>query len=168
MEKTNQIIWPGRPGHVRAMIEELQAAHPDVLAVETLTQYVGTPVYLVTVVDRKKPPAGPGVRFSQPHAHEPAATVGMLSVLKELLTGADLYGRPTRLDREAVLRSFPVSFIPDGNPDGRVWGPLQRKIVQVNVKVQNNNPRTPPRQQAELEAEAIRATIEFYLHEEGS
>ena len=61
---------------------------------------------------------------AQPHAHEPAATAGMMDFLAQLLDGADLAGRPTDLDRQRILDQTLVTLIPDGNPDGRAKAPV--------------------------------------------
>lgn len=62
--------------------------------------------------------------FHQAHAHEPAATAGMVDFLSQLLDGQHLDGRAGELDRERILHGTVLTFIPDGNPDGRARAPV--------------------------------------------
>jgi hypothetical protein len=45
------------------------------------------------------------------------------------------------------------------------WGESQQRTPEIVVEVQNNNPRTPPELQLELERAAIITTIEGLLDE---
>jgi len=95
------------------------------LRVDSLASYSGHRVYALTLTD----PAVPLERkrrayFSQPHAHEPGATAGMMDALEQLITGKDLAGNPTRLDTERVHETTVLTFNPIGNPQGREAAPV--------------------------------------------
>jgi len=95
------------------------------LRVDAITSYSGHKVYALTLTD----PAAPPDRkrrcyFSQPHAHEPGTTAGMIDVIEQLVTGKDLAGKPTGLDSEKVLASTLLTFNPIGNPQGREAAPV--------------------------------------------
>ncbi|MCC6446040.1 MAG: hypothetical protein IT210_21625 [Armatimonadetes bacterium] len=82
--------------------------------------------YALTVTDRSRPDeAKKKSLFAVPHAHEPAGTAACMNILGELLDGCDLAGNPTALDREAMLASTLLTFIPDANPEGRSRAPVE-------------------------------------------
>ncbi|NPV08283.1 MAG: hypothetical protein HPY83_10040 [Anaerolineae bacterium] len=116
--------WPAYPHQVDALVRRWREAHPGLISVEALPQYTRHRVYALTVSD------GPddqqdkrGLICAVPHAHEPAATVGILDFVNELLTGQHLDRRPSELDRERILRRCLLTFIPDANPGGRARSP---------------------------------------------
>jgi hypothetical protein len=118
--------WISRPAEVEAKVLEWQKRFPELLDVETITQYVGTKVYGLAITDKKAPRAGKKVLLAtQPHAHEPATTAAMMSVTCQLLEGRLLDGTPTKLDRERILRQVVFNCVPLGNPDGSSRAPVE-------------------------------------------
>ena len=118
--------WISRPAEVEAKVLEWQKRFPELLEVETITQYVGAKVYGLTITDRKAPREGKKVLLAtQPHAHEPATTAGMMSVACQLLEGRLLDGTPTKLDRERILCQVVFNCVPLGNPDGSSRAPVE-------------------------------------------
>ncbi len=116
--------WLVRPRQTDPKILAWAAGHPKLVTLDSLRTLDGHTAYAVTVTDptvdeneKRK------VFFAQPHAHEPAATAGMMDFLAQLIDGKHLDGRPTDLNSEELLRRTVLTFIPDGNPDGRVRAP---------------------------------------------
>jgi hypothetical protein len=116
--------WLARPWHTEPRIRRWADEHPDLVMLETQTTFGGRTAFAVTVTNRKVADRGKlRAIFSQPHAHEPGATAGMMSFLAELIEGKRLDGHPGELPRETLLDRCVLSFIPDGNPDGRARSP---------------------------------------------
>ena len=116
--------WLVRPKQTEPRILQWAREHPDLVSLDKQKTLGGHTAYAVTVTDGR-PDAQRKKRllFSQPHAHEPAATAGMMDFLAQLLDGRHLDGRSTDLDREKILARAVLTFIPDGNPDGRARAP---------------------------------------------
>jgi len=121
--KPNADWWLVHPAHTSPKILEWAKSYPELVSLDSLKTFEGRTAYAVTVTDRGAEGPKRAILFSQPHAHEPAATAGMMDFLSQLLDGKHLDGRPTDLDREKILAGFVLSFIPDGNPDGRARAP---------------------------------------------
>ncbi len=122
---TRPAAWLVRPEQTGPQIAEWTRKYPNVVSLETQRTFGGNTAYAVTVTDRRTPGEKKAkILFAQPHAHEPAATAGMMNFLAQLLEGKDLDGRKTNLDREEILRRSLLTFIPDGNPDGRARAPV--------------------------------------------
>jgi hypothetical protein len=120
----NMESWLVMPDEVGPKILEWQERHPQLVHVDHVEQFCGRKTYAVSVSDRSVPDAGKKKHiFSQPHAHEPAPTAACMNVINQLLEGRDLDGNPTEWDVDAVLTKTVLSFIPDGNPDGRARSP---------------------------------------------
>ena len=116
--------WIAYPHQVDAKVAEWQARFPDYLEVSFLHQYTRHKVYALTVTDHRTPPAGKRKHlFFVPHAHEPAGTVACMNFISQLLTGKHLDGCPSTLVREPILEKTVLTFMPDGNPDGRARSP---------------------------------------------
>lgn len=116
--------WLARPKQTEPKILQWAEKYPERVSLDTMKTLGGHTAYAVTVTDPNVDAAGKKrLLFSQPHAHEPATTAGMMDFLAELLDGRHLDGRPTGLDREKILRRSVLTFIPDGNPDGRARAP---------------------------------------------
>ena len=116
--------WLVRPQQTEPKIREWAARYPQLVSLETQKTFGGRTAYAVTVTNRKREDAGKRkLLVTQPHAHEPATTAGMMDFLAQLLDGADLSGRPSSLDRNRILDLTVLTFIPDGNPDGRAKAP---------------------------------------------
>ncbi|HUT33913.1 MAG TPA: hypothetical protein VNE39_10550 [Planctomycetota bacterium] len=95
------------------------------LQVDSLASFSGHKVYALTLSDFAVPlERKRRCYFSQPHAHEPGTTAGMVDVIEQLVTGKDLAGTPTRLDIEKVLARTLLTFNPIGNPQGREAAPV--------------------------------------------
>jgi len=125
-EQSSIAGWIAMPDEVEAKILEWQDAYPDIVSLETVTQYVGLKVYAVTVTGAEGDPARKKKMIVHvPHAHEPGATAGCMDFLGALITGEHLDGRPFELARDQVLRDALVTVIPDCNPDGRSRAPVR-------------------------------------------
>jgi len=117
-------MWIAKPEEVKAKVSDWVQRYPDFLFVEMLTQFTGHKVYALTVTDKSvKDESKVRVIFAVPHAHEPAGTAACINVINQLLTGGDLEGRPTDIDRSVALNKLILSFIPDANPYGRAKSP---------------------------------------------
>ena len=116
--------WLVRPAQTEPKLLAWAKQYPTQVALEPQKTLGGHTAYAVTVTNRSLPD-GPKRKLlvAQPHAHEPATTAGMMNVLAQLLDGVDLLGRPTTLDRRRILDQTVLTFIPDGNPDGRAKAP---------------------------------------------
>jgi murein tripeptide amidase MpaA len=115
--------WPVKPSQTEPRILQWAEQFPRLVRLRTRRTFSGRTAYAVTVGD---PGAKAGKRrllVAQPHAHEPAATAGMMGFLCRLLTGRNLDGGSAELDRQAILGRCEVTFVPDGNPDGRARAP---------------------------------------------
>jgi len=94
------------------------------MQVEHRLSYSGHKVYAITLSDFSVPRQHKTALYvAQPHAHEPAATAGMIDMIEQLLTGKDLAGNATRLDVDKVLQKVLLTFNPIGNPFGRENAP---------------------------------------------
>lgn len=114
-----------RQAQLEAKIAEWRDRAGPRLRVDHVVSFSGHRVYALTLTD----PGVPRDRkrahyFAQPHAHEPGATAGMIDVIEQLVTGADLAGRPTELDVGQVLARTVLTFNPIGNPRGREAAPV--------------------------------------------
>ena len=118
--------WLVRPQQVAAQIEKWAQAHPELVSLDPQKTYGGHTAYAVTVTDRKTSDEKKAkILFAQPHAHEPAATAGMMEFLAQLIEGRGLDGVKTAIDHKTILRRSVLTFIPDGNPDGRGRAPVE-------------------------------------------
>ena len=116
--------WLVRPDQTGPKILEWASKYPERVSLDAQKTLGGHTAYAVTVTDRSVDEKGKQrLLFSQPHAHEPATTAGMMDFLAALLEGRHLDGRPTKLDRTKILGRTILTFIPDGNPDGRARAP---------------------------------------------
>ncbi|MFH0939766.1 MAG: M14 family zinc carboxypeptidase [Planctomycetota bacterium] len=112
------------PDRVTAKIAEWERDFPDLIRVHRMSQYSGHVVHGLVItapgnVDRRR------VHITHvPHAHEPAATAGVMDALNAILTGRHFDGTTGTLIRDAVLEQIVVCVIPDANPDGRVRAPV--------------------------------------------
>jgi len=117
--------WLVRPQQVAAKISQWAREHPQIVSLDSQKTLGGNAAYAVTVTDRGTPDEKKAkILFAQPHAHEPAATAGMMNFLAQLIEGKELDGRKAAIDRETILRRSVLTFIPDGNPDGRSRAPV--------------------------------------------
>lgn len=117
--------WLVRPQQVAAKIAQWAREHPQIVSLDSQKTFGGNTAYAVTVTDRKTPDEKKAkIVFAQPHAHEPAATAGMMNFLAQLLEGKELGGPKGAIDRDRLLRRCVLTFIPDGNPDGRSRAPV--------------------------------------------
>jgi hypothetical protein len=117
-------FWLVRPEQTEPKIQEWAAKHPKLVSLESQPTYTGRTAYAVTVTDpqtdqknKKK------LLFSQPHAHEPASTAAMMDFLSQVLDGVHLDGQKSDLPYDNLLQKVVLTFIPDGNPDGRARAP---------------------------------------------
>lgn len=116
--------WLVRPEQTEPRILQWAQRFPDLVALDKRPTLGGHTAYAVTVGQSKLANATlPRLIFAQPHAHEPAATAGMMDLLCQILEGKHLDGRASDLDRDRILTSAVLTFIPDGNPDGRAKSP---------------------------------------------
>lgn len=116
--------WLVMPDEVEPKILEWQERYPALVHVDHVQQYCGLKAYAVTISDKSVPDAEKKKHiFSQPHAHEPAPTAACMNVMNQLLERRGLDGNPTQLAVDALLSKTLLSFIADGNPDGRSRSP---------------------------------------------
>jgi hypothetical protein len=115
--------WLARPDRTEPAILRWAKEHPKRVSLRKRKTFGGRAAYSVTVTGGEGSGKKMRLLVAQPHAHEPAATAGMMDILSQLITGKDLAGRATALDRERVLARMVVTCIPDGNPDGRSRAP---------------------------------------------
>lgn len=117
--------WLSRPYQVERYISYWFDQYPHLVDIEHVRQYVGLNAYAITVTDREvSNDRKEKLLFAVPHAHEPAGTVACMDFINLLLTGQRLDGSKSDIDREAILKNFVLSFIPDANPDGRSRAPV--------------------------------------------
>ncbi|HEX28725.1 TPA: hypothetical protein ENG04_01445 [Candidatus Poribacteria bacterium] len=118
-------MWIAKPYQTEPKILEWARKFPDIVSLTYARTYTGMRTYAITVTDRREDDSSKLRHlFSQPHAHEPATTAGMMNFLSQIIEGVDLDGRRTDLDRETLLGKMILTFIPDGNPDGRSRAPV--------------------------------------------
>jgi len=113
-----------KPAQIEEKIKEWKALNRKYIAFDSFDTFKG---YKVNAVIFSKDPgraSGKVLYFSQPHAHEPATTAGMMDVMEQLVTGKDLTGNETRLDVEKILSEMTVIFCPIGNPYGTDRAPV--------------------------------------------
>ncbi|MGQ9573902.1 MAG: M14 family zinc carboxypeptidase [Thermoguttaceae bacterium] len=117
--------WLVAPSQTEPKIRHWAEHYPQLVRLDAQKTFGGRVAYALTVTDQKIPDHRKvKVLFSQPHAHEPAATAGMMNFVAQLLEGTELDGRRSQLDRQRILSGCLLSFIPDGNPDGRARAPV--------------------------------------------
>ncbi len=116
--------WLVRPEQTEPRILQWAERFPKLVSLDKQPTLGGHTAYAITVAE-SDPNARKSRRliFAQPHAHEPAATAGMMDFLCQLLEGKHLDGSPSDLQRERILAEASLTFIPDGNPDGRAKAP---------------------------------------------
>jgi hypothetical protein len=115
--------WIARPHQTEPLLREWSARYPAFTCLDTV-RLLNQNTYAITVTDRALPADRKRkCLVTVPHAHEPAGTAACMNILNELLDGRQLDGSPTSLDRDTLLRETLISFIPDGNPDGRSRSP---------------------------------------------
>jgi hypothetical protein len=112
-------------GQLENKIQEWAAiAGPTRIKIDYDTAYSGHHVYAITLTDFSLPAEGKtALYFAQPHAHEPATTAGMIDVIEQLVTGKDLAGKPSALNRELIFAQTILTFNPMGNPFGSERAP---------------------------------------------
>ena len=116
--------WLAKPEQTEPRILRWAEQFPDLVVLDKRPTLGGHTAYAVTVGRSHSADATrPRLVFAQPHAHEPAATAGMMDFLCQILEGKHLDGRPSDLERDRILAAALLTFIPDGNPDGRAKAP---------------------------------------------
>jgi len=121
---TSASWWLAKPDQTEPRILAWAERFPDLVTLEKQRTFHGRTVYALTVTNPKLPiERKQRLLFSQPHAHEPAGTAAMMNVICQLLEGKHLDGRDTDLDRTALLDRALLTFIADGNPEGRSRAP---------------------------------------------
>lgn len=117
--------WISHPDDVDRVVLRWQQEYNDLLYVESIKQYSGRPLWILTVTDFATPLENKKkAAFFKPHAHEPAPLAAMMNIVCQLLTGYTLAGEPTALARERYLQEALLCFIPDGNPTGTAAAPV--------------------------------------------
>lgn len=118
------MIFPAKSKDLEAKIDEWKSTEGK-LRVDNICSYSGHKVYALTLTDFSNFSSDRKAHyFSQPHAHEPGTTTGMIDVINQLIMGVDLYGNPTEMDPEKVLAETILTFNPIGNPQGREKAPV--------------------------------------------
>ena len=119
------IPFLAKQAQLEAKIAEWRELAGPKLQVDHVTCYQGHKVYALTLTDPSVPLEGKRRHyFAQPHAHEPGTTAGMIDVVEQLVTGKDLAGETTALDRDEVLAKTVLTFNPIGNVQGRERAPV--------------------------------------------
>lgn len=120
-------LWLAMPQQVESQVARWQQEFPDLLRVDSITQYTGHRCLALTLAEDSAAAAAGGSRpaawFCVPHAHEPAGTAAIMDFVQQLLAGRDLAGRAAQFDYRAARRRLILTFNPDGNPGGRTWSP---------------------------------------------
>ena len=117
--------WLSQPAEVDPKLLAWAERYPELVKLESEKTLGGHVAHAITVTNPKLDEAGKrNLLIGQPHAHEPASTAGMMDFLSELLDGKHADGRPSDLDRRRILDGYVLSFIPNGNPDGRARAPV--------------------------------------------
>ena len=117
-------FWLVRPDQTDPKILQWAEKYPKLVSLIEQNTYGGHTAYVVTVTDPQiDAKAKKKLLFSQPHAHEPAATAGMMDFLSQVLDGVHLDGQKSALAYENLLQKVVLTLIPDGNPDGRARVP---------------------------------------------
>lgn len=117
--------WVAKPSRTGPLIRQWAGEFPRLVRLIERRTFGGHTAFAVTVTDPDAPGPKAGLLVAQPHAHEPATTAGMMSFLAQLLTGRDLAGRAAPFDHQLFLREAELTFLPDGNPDGRARAPVE-------------------------------------------
>ncbi len=111
------------PDQLEMKIDEWKSLAPDIVRIDSLDSYSGDTVYAISLSQFSNNDK-PAHYFAQPHAHEPAATAGMINVIEQMVTGKDLFGNASSLDVEHVLQNCVLTFNPIGNAQGRSKAPV--------------------------------------------
>lgn len=116
--------WLVRPPQVEAKLREFRNKFPTFVELQYERQYIGTKIYAITLTDKTRSTQRKrSLLVVVPHAHEPAGTAACMDFANQILTGKHLDETPSDLPRHEVLRKLLITFIPDGNPDGRARSP---------------------------------------------
>ncbi|HDS74043.1 MAG TPA: hypothetical protein ENN56_00740 [Firmicutes bacterium] len=119
------IPFPSKPHQVDAKIVEWRDIAGDSLRADVLETFSGHQIHALTLTNPHVPrDCKRALYVSQPHAHEPGATAGMVDVIEQLVRAFHLGGSPTMLDRDAILDRCVLTFNPIGNPQGRSRAPV--------------------------------------------
>lgn len=116
-------FFTARQAQLEAHIARWRDLAPERLSVEYVLAYSGHRVYALTLTSPRPGPKVP-LYFSQPHAHEPGTTAGMVDVIEQLVTGRDVLGAPATFDVEQALDRLILTFNPIGNVQGREAAPV--------------------------------------------
>lgn len=120
---TESHIWLAQPDQYEQFLQNWAHEFPELVTLDTIRQ-CSHDVHAMTITDESVPDTVKRkVLVIVPHGHEPAGTVASLNYMRQLLLGSTLTGTPTTLDRERILRETLITFIPDGNPEGRSRAP---------------------------------------------
>lgn len=115
-----------KPDQLEMKIRDWDELDTKRYEVEYIYSYNKLKVYAITFTDFSIPlEKKKRIYISQPHAHEPATTAGMINVMEQLVTGYDLFGNKASLDVEKVLKEMVITFNPIGNPFGSYRSPVQ-------------------------------------------
>ena len=113
-----------KPVQIEEKINEWKALGCGYIKFDSIDTFSGYKVHALIFTNNPNENSKPAIYFSQPHAHEPATTAGMVDVIEQLATGRDLMGNKTRLDAEEILSELTVIFCPAGNPYGLDRAPV--------------------------------------------
>src|SRR5690554_3517729 len=120
-----QTVFLSKPRQLEAKLKEWLHLNKPYMKTDYIDTYSKHKVYAITFTDfsvsneHKKT-----LYISQPHAHEPATTAGMINLIEQLLTFKDLDGNETQLDVQKVLSNMIITFSPIGNPYGSEQAPV--------------------------------------------
>ncbi|MDF2725234.1 MAG: Zinc carboxypeptidase [Paenibacillus sp.] len=108
-----------RPSQLDAKIKQWTEQAGERLKLDYELSYSGHKVYALTLSNWSVPDTDKvAVYVSQPHAHEPGASAGIIDVIEQLVSGKHMTGQATSLDVEQILAKTIITFNPIGNPSG--------------------------------------------------
>ena len=117
-------VFMSKQNQLEKKLEQWKGQAGTNMKIDVLKSFSGYDLYAITLTDFSVPREEKTALYAaQPHAHEPATTAGMIDVIEQLVTGKDLLGNPTAIDRHKVLSQMILTFNPIGNPYGRENAP---------------------------------------------
>ncbi len=118
--------WIVRNDHVERCLLGWASSYEQYVTLEYDTCYEGYRTYAMTITDRSITDANKvKLIFIQSHGHEPGSTAAIMDIINQILTGKTLEGRPTKLERDLLLKKMLLVFVPIGNASSRERCPVQ-------------------------------------------
>ncbi len=119
--------WTSYPHEWQPLLDQWQAAYPDLVTLHEWRQFGGQFVRGLTIARAEAAEKAFRLLVTVPHAHEPASTAVIVDFACQLLTGKHRDGSPATdispEEREQILSHALLTLIPDTNPQGRAQSP---------------------------------------------